>query len=144
MNIPFILNWTERRPEDIGARVSLMANVQGQDHLNSLPAKGVWVAGGFNTSADYSGVEVAVGFNNVNGELYGASCGLVNYAKTNGRFALQVGAVNQISEYNPAGTVIQIGLHNRTENQSSPFINVRGLGKCFRGKKGAELESKVE
>ena len=86
MNIPFILNWTKRKPSDKGVRISLLGNYQGKDFEYALPAEGVWIAGGVNCSGDYKGIKIAGPLNIENKELYGVSCGLFNYSESNGKF----------------------------------------------------------
>jgi hypothetical protein len=101
-------------------------------------------AGLFNASSDFKGAEVGLAniiegemkgvsigaINSVFGKkdgvkLTGAEVGAVNYAKTNGRFALQIGVINYISEFNDKGTIVQIGFYNQAQNQHIPLLNIR-------------------
>jgi hypothetical protein len=108
-------------------------------------AKGAFVSGMVNTSAGtQSGVSISgilnyvqeslngvsiSGLGNITeGELNGSSYGTIgNWANYNGRIAVQIGLFNGISEYNPQGFVLQIGLFNRAGNKTMPLINMRGL-----------------
>ena len=89
--------------------------------------------------ANISGV---VGF--ISGELYGVSYStLVNYAMTNGRIAIQVGAVNLIRDYNSDGTAIQLGAYNKIGAQRIPGVNIRGWKNLGRSEK-KDLEEVIE
>ena len=49
----------------------------------------------------------------------------MNRAQTNGERAVQVGGTNIIKNYDPEGTVVQIGLYNRCGEQSGVGVNIR-------------------
>ena len=118
-------------------------NVNGVFGVGEENFEGVNVNGLFGAGINFSGVNVngllgGSGENfegvNINGlvsvvgkELYGFSYGtLLNYAGSNGRVAIQVGGINVIREYNPDGTVIQVGGYNTAGNQAIPVLNIRG------------------
>ena len=68
----------------------------------------------------------------IGGRLNGVSAaGGYNYAGSNGRFAVQIGAFNKLGHDNPDGTVVQVGLYNRAAEQSIPLLNIRGLSKLL-------------
>lgn len=94
--------------------------------------KGVAVAGALSAQDHCNGVAASGICNYVGKKLTGASLTLgCNYARDNGKFALQVGAINVISKYEE-GVVVQVGLYNRAGDRSIPLLNVRGLSKVFR------------
>lgn len=171
MNIPFIANCTERPGGDKGVRASLFINSnEATAEKKSYDANGLWIAGILNSSGDFSGVELTgvisvpndfkgirvtgianystnstgvevAGVTNVTGELSGVSIAPINYAESNGRFALQIGLANYIRDYDTKGLVIQVGgLHNRVGDQSCPLLNIRGVGNFFKRRKQKKLE----
>jgi len=73
----------------------------------------------------------------LNGFSYGTIC---NHAGKNGKIAIQFGFINNITEYNENGTVIQVGFYNKAGNQSIPIINFRGL----KNLKRKSLEKTIE
>lgn len=70
--------------------------------------------------------------NRLNGVSYGT---LFNHAGSNGKIAIQIGAINNISKYDNSGIVIQIGLYNKIAKQTIPLINIKGLSKLFKKSK---------
>ena len=95
---------------------------------------GVSASGLFNyvTASLLNGVTLSWGINIIGGRLNGLSAaGLYNYAGTNGRLAVQVGAFNNLGQYDPDGTVVQVGWYNRAGDQSIPFLNVKGISNLF-------------
>ncbi len=147
-----LLWWINRKPEEEkGAYISFLVNSRNEKSGNGLPFKGLMAAGIGNGSGDFKGLMVAgivnssgdlngVGISGVanlcDGKLTGLSIGSINYAKNNGRYSFQIGAINYISEYDDAGTTIQVGLSNHSGNQSIPLLNIR------RKKKGLEEKTK--
>ena len=135
-------------------------NVNGVLGVGEENFEGVNVNGLFGAGINFSGVNVngLLGGSeenfegvNINGlvsvvgkELYGFSYGtLLNYAGSNGRVAIQVGGINVIREYNPDGTVIQVGGYNTAGNQAIPVLNIRGW-KNLKGEEKKALEQVVD
>ncbi len=156
--IPFLWDFTETEENAdepaTGARLSAFTSfhdgnftgaivaglVAGTRSLEGLCISGVLSTTGGNESS--SGVGNAGGAvisgvaSVVKGELDGISYGtLCNYARRNGRIAIQLGACNHISKYNDKGTVVQIGLYNRVGSQIIPLVNLKGIDNLFRGAK---------
>jgi hypothetical protein len=95
---------------------------------------GVSASGFYNyvTQSLLNGVTLSWGLNVVGARLNGFSAaGLYNFAGSNGRLAVQVGAFNNLERYDPAGTVVQLGWYNRAAEQSIPLLNVRGISNLF-------------
>jgi len=134
--LPFILGCTEREdgvddPNEVarGIRISLLA----EDHKGDY--QGAICSGGL-TTIDGNLRGVAIGAINVITESQsGTMIGAVNYSHTNYNLLLQIGLVNKVSEFDPKGAAIQIGLYNRIGEQTIPLVNVRGLVDWCRRKK---------
>lgn len=97
-------------------------------------------AGGLVSLVDGNVEGVCVGGvgSKIKGRLNGSSYGTIsNRADSNGRLAVQVGTTNKITNYNTNGTTIQIGVYNRSGNQTMPILNIRGWKNLFKktGKK---------
>ena len=128
--IPFIYN-NPNNCDAEGIFLALLGN-RNAGERGSFDVSGFRLAGLFNTSSDFSGVEIAA-FNYSEG-LTGISTGALNMSEKNKGFALQLGAVNIINNYDEEGTVIQIGLYNRAGERSSPFFNIKRKKKSLEGK----------
>lgn len=118
----------------------------GKDSIDSdSDLEGVCAGGAFSIiDGDLRGAVLAGATSVVHGELNGFSYGtLVNYAKGNGKLAVQIGAVNHIRDYFRDGTVIQLGLYNRAGEQIIPLVNIRGLKNLFRKNKEPAREIEV-
>jgi hypothetical protein len=104
--------------------------VSGNDgSLTGVSASGLY---NYVTENLLNGVSLSWGANVVGGRLNGFSAaGWYNYAGCNGRFAVQIGAFNNLKSYDPDGTVVQVGWYNRAAEQSVPFLNVRGISNLF-------------
>jgi hypothetical protein len=95
---------------------------------------GASASGLYNYVADSlrHGVSLSWGANVIGGRLNGLSAaGWYNYAGSNGRLAVQIGAFNNLDNYDPDGTVVQVGWYNRAAEQSIPLLNVRGISNLF-------------
>jgi hypothetical protein len=137
--IPFLFHHTTDPHTAKGVRISAFGNANTNGGGGEYSAKGVWIGGIYNGSGDFTGVEVAGllnmsdgvtgvaagAINVIEGELSGASLGAVNYAEENGRFSLQIGAINYLKNFYVGGTVVQIGLYNQAGNQAIPLLNIR-------------------
>lgn len=112
--------------------------IAGMFNMVDGDSKGVEIAGIFNSlHRNFKGVQIA-GFFNLAGRIKGFSYGtIMNYAEKNNGLAIQIGTINFIRDYNPKGTVIQIGLYNRAGEQSIPLLNIRR-------KEKNKLEKKLE
>jgi hypothetical protein len=96
---------------------------------------GLSVSGIYGFTYKMKGVAVSGLFNSVFDTLSGLSLSTAyNFAGENGKVALQVGVANWIRDYEPEGTVIQVGLYNRAGDQIIPGINIRGLKNLFKKK----------
>ncbi|MFC1750370.1 hypothetical protein ACFL2V_16340 [Pseudomonadota bacterium] len=75
---------------------------------------------------DVKGISLSGAITHIKEKLSGLAFGtLYTHAGENGRFAVQIGLINHITDYNPEGTVLQIGLYSRAGDRASPLINIR-------------------
>ena len=84
---------------------------------------GVQVAGNFNMSGSFSGLQVTTLWNTNNGEGHGVQIALLN--RSSGMHGLQVGLINIADRM----TGVQIGLANIIKDSPVPFLPV--INACF-------------
>ena len=132
---PFL--WTGTRYEDAsGVRISAIKNA------NKGNASGFWFGGLYNyNDNDFKGAMLSGLFNVIEGEIQGVQIApFLNWAPSNGKFTLQIGALNYLPKYDEKGLLIQIGLYNKCGERTSPLFNIR---RSARGTKKSKLERKV-